>query len=210
MVVRGITSALTREIAHCCTLQTRANLMSSTSAMALHEPRVGVGVVVLRHLKEKKEPDVLLIKRGKPPSLNQWSFCGGSLNLGETLVQCAIRECKEETGITLRGATAFLNNTVENHTMVFPRDLSYPVAFTAVDVMDRDPKTDGTLRFHYAVIEVAAVPEDPRAEPTAADDALDAKWFSLSSLTSLGDCLVPNAVEVIEEALIRFDKIPIE
>lgn len=46
------------------------------------EPRVGVGVVVLRHLATKG-PEVVLIKRGKPPDKGKWSFPGGSLELGE-------------------------------------------------------------------------------------------------------------------------------
>lgn len=46
------------------------------------EPRVGVGVVVLRHLATNG-PEVVLIKRGKPPDKGKWSFPGGSLELGE-------------------------------------------------------------------------------------------------------------------------------
>jgi 8-oxo-dGTP pyrophosphatase MutT (NUDIX family) len=41
------------------------------------EPRVGVGVVVLR-----EGPDVLLIQRSKEPSGGLWCFPGGSLELG--------------------------------------------------------------------------------------------------------------------------------
>ena len=49
------------------------------------EPRVGVGVVILRNLQTPSSPgpEVVLIKRGKPPDLGNWSFPGGSLELGE-------------------------------------------------------------------------------------------------------------------------------
>lgn len=132
-------------------------------------------------------------------------------------MQCAIRESKEETGLTLRGATLWEPSRKRTepsshrpkHTgNLFARDLSNPVIFTAVDVIDHDP-TSGNLRFHYAVVEVAATVEDPRASPVASDDASDAQWFPISSLASLNN-LVPKAVEVVKEALLRFDNLPIE
>ena len=33
---------------------------------------------------------------------NRWAFIGGGLFLTETLIECAIRETKEETGIELQ------------------------------------------------------------------------------------------------------------
>ena len=179
--------------------------MTTTAAAAAplpppppQHPKVGVGVILLRHLKESSQPDVLLIKRGKPPSLGSWSFCGGTLELGETLVQCAIREAKEETGLTLRCLTRL---TPTGKSAFYP-DLRHPAVFAAVDVIDRDT-IRGTVRYHYAVVEVAAVPDDPRAVPVAADDAADVQWISVDALHGLPD-LVPNAIEVVEEALSRF------
>ncbi|MEK9906154.1 MAG: NUDIX domain-containing protein, partial [Rhodospirillales bacterium] len=52
-------------------------------------PMIGVGVVVLRGA------DVLLIKRGKPPRLGQWSLPGGMQELGETAAAAAYREVLE-------------------------------------------------------------------------------------------------------------------
>lgn len=64
---RGIEYVLIRNNARSCLA--RPNLLCRPSVSAsVVEPRVGVGVVILRHLKEHPEPDVLLIKRGKPPS----------------------------------------------------------------------------------------------------------------------------------------------
>lgn len=55
------------------------------------EPRVGVGVVILRKLDTPSAPgpEVVVIKRGKPPNLHDWSFPGGSLELGEVISGCA-------------------------------------------------------------------------------------------------------------------------
>jgi 8-oxo-dGTP diphosphatase len=52
-----------------------------------------VGVVCLRGA------EVLLIRRGTPPRLNQWSLPGGRLEWGETLQVAALRELKEETSV---------------------------------------------------------------------------------------------------------------
>lgn len=56
--------------------------------------RIGVGAVIFRG------DDVLLIKRGKPPFLGQWSIPGGGLEFGERIEDGVLRELQEETGIT--------------------------------------------------------------------------------------------------------------
>ncbi len=51
-------------------------------------------------------PQVLLVRRAKPPETGCWSFPGGSLELGESIVDGAVREVAEETGIMLANAPA--------------------------------------------------------------------------------------------------------
>ncbi len=55
-------------------------------------PLVGVGAVIVRDNR------VLLIRRGQPPLLGEWSLPGGVLECGETLREATIREAREETG----------------------------------------------------------------------------------------------------------------
>jgi ADP-ribose pyrophosphatase YjhB (NUDIX family) len=175
---------------------------ASSSAKGGHtSPRVGVGVILLRHLIENNNPEVLLIRRGKPPSMGLWSFCGGSLELGESLVECAMREVREETGLILRH-----KKDVAPGTSVFYRNLAHPAVFSAVDVIDREPSVTngGPIRFHYAVVEVAGLPEDYRAVPVAADDADEVQWVDVKAMKTMND-LVVNAVAVLEEALARFE-----
>jgi 8-oxo-dGTP diphosphatase len=43
--------------------------------------------------------EVLLIRRGRPPRLGEWSIPGGKVEWGEPLVEAALRELREETGI---------------------------------------------------------------------------------------------------------------
>jgi 8-oxo-dGTP diphosphatase len=56
-------------------------------------PTPGAGVVCLRG------EQVLLIKRGKPPRMGEWSIPGGRMEMGETIAQAALRELAEETGV---------------------------------------------------------------------------------------------------------------
>jgi 8-oxo-dGTP diphosphatase len=164
----------------------------------------------LRHLQENPNPEVLLIRRGKPPSKGLWSFCGGRLELGETLVDCAVREAREETGLTLRQRKEVLPGT-----SVFFKDLQHPAVFSAVDVIDREPTADsqsgneGAIRFHYAVVEVAALPENYRQEAVAADDADEVQWMDVKAMKNMNE-LVVNAAAVVDEALARFTEIPKE
>lgn len=44
---------------------------------------------------------VLLVERGKPPGVGQWSVPGGKLEHGETLAQAVAREVREETGLVV-------------------------------------------------------------------------------------------------------------
>jgi 8-oxo-dGTP diphosphatase len=57
-------------------------------------PTPCAGVVCLRG------EAVLLIRRGKPPRMGQWSIPGGRMEMGETAAQAALRELAEETGVT--------------------------------------------------------------------------------------------------------------
>ena len=58
-------------------------------------PRIGVGVCII------KENKILLGKRLNSHGQGTWAFPGGHLEFGETLVECALREVKEETGLII-------------------------------------------------------------------------------------------------------------
>jgi 8-oxo-dGTP diphosphatase len=63
-------------------------------------PVVGVGAIVF-----DREGRVLLVERGKPPSLGLWSVPGGKLEPHETLAQAVAREVREETGLVVEVGT---------------------------------------------------------------------------------------------------------
>lgn len=115
--------------------------------------RVGVGVVVWRGDR------VLLVRRGRPPRLGEWGLPGGGQEVGETLFEAAVREVREETGVTIE-----------------PLQI-----LTAVDGITRDE--EGRVRFHYTLIEVAA--EWRAGEPRPSDDVTDVRWAGLEEVEEL-------------------------
>jgi len=59
---------------------------------------VGIGVLVLRDHR------ILLGKRRNAHGAGEWSPPGGHLEFGETPEHCALREVREETGLTIEHA----------------------------------------------------------------------------------------------------------
>jgi hypothetical protein len=59
-------------------------------------PIVGVGGAVIENDR------AVLVRRGGEPLKGQWSIPGGTLELGETLLQGVARELLEETGLEVR------------------------------------------------------------------------------------------------------------
>src|SRR5713101_7844878 len=86
-------------------------------------PLVGVGAVIVRDNR------VLLIRRGQPPLLGEWSLPGGVLECGETLREATICEAREETGLIVE--TGELLGVYER-------------------VVHSE---DGRVRYHYVLIE---------------------------------------------------------
>jgi 8-oxo-dGTP diphosphatase len=116
-------------------------------------PRVGVGAVVI------KNSNVLLVRRGIPPSEGLWAIPGGHVELGETLQETAEREILEETGIVIKAGEPIY----------------------AFDLIEQDDS--GRIRFHFIVVDVTG--EYVSGEPRGADDALEARWLSWEEIEAL-------------------------
>jgi len=126
-------------------------------------PLVGVGAIII------DADRVLLVKRGHPPLQGEWSIPGGVLEVGETLRDAAVREAREETGMTVR-----------------PGDL-----LGVFDRVLRDEK--GRVHYHYVLIDFLCrrVSGDARA----AGDADEVRWFTLTETQKL--LLAEDTREVI-------------
>jgi len=134
-------------------------------------PLVGVGAVIVRDNR------VLLIRRGQPPLLGEWSLPGGVLECGETLRQATIREAREETGLIVE--TGELLGVYER-------------------VVHSE---DGRVRYHYVLIDFLC--RAVAGEPEAGSDAAEVNWFASEELDSLN--LPTDTREVIEKGLKRLE-----
>lgn len=62
------------------------------------KPSVTADMVIFAQ-EENCEPEVLLIRRGRPPFQDQYALPGGFVNPDESVNDAAARELKEETGV---------------------------------------------------------------------------------------------------------------
>ncbi|MDT3376994.1 NUDIX hydrolase [Labrys portucalensis] len=116
----------------------------------LPRPVAAVLAVVLRG------EEFLLVRRANPPDQGLWGFPGGKIEPGEGVLQAALRELQEETGVTAHAVKAF----------------------AALDSIDARPIDEGG--HHYVLVGVLCRWQS--GEAVAADDALEAAWFDLPTL----------------------------
>ncbi|MBB5659547.1 NUDIX hydrolase [Brevundimonas halotolerans] len=120
--------------------------LPSTDCPPMSAPVAAVGVICLRG------DQVLLIRRGQPPRLGEWSLPGGRVEPGETLRDAALRELAEETGVE-----ADLGPLVDAVDGIFPESGR-----------------------HYVLIDFLA--RWTSGEPVAGDDAADARFWPLDEV----------------------------
>lgn len=129
-------------------------------------PIPAVGVVCLRG------DEVLLIRRGTPPRLGEWSIPGGKIEWGEKARTAALRELREETGVEaeLLGLIAVVDGV-----------------FTS--------RQTGAVTRHYVLIDYLA--RWTAGEPKAGDDAAEARFWPIDQIASLG--LWEQTIAVIKQ-----------
>jgi 8-oxo-dGTP diphosphatase len=132
-------------------------------------PVAGVIAVVMR------EREFVLVRRRNPPDAGLWGYPGGKIELGETIIEAALRELREETGMV--GS---------------PRHLLSPF-----DVLRHD--ADGRLTAHFVLLPVLC--SWVSGVPVAASDALDAAWFGIDGLQRRQATLSEQVEKLAHEAL---------
>jgi 8-oxo-dGTP diphosphatase len=129
-------------------------------------PVVGVGGVVIA------EGRALLIRRGHPPLEGEWSIPGGTLEVGETLLDAVRRELAEETGIEVR-----VGELIEAFERIFPDG-------------------EGQPKYHFVILDYLC--EAIRGTARAGSDVTDVAWAAESELQNFS--LTPTATRVLNKA----------
>ena len=128
-------------------------------------PLVGVGAVII------EDERVVLVKRAHPPLQAEWSIPGGVLEVGERVREAAIREAREETGLTVE-----------------PGEL-----LGVYDRILRNPER--RVRYHYVLIDFLC--RRVAGDLAAASDAAEVRWFSRDELPALK--LAEDTLDVIRK-----------
>lgn len=129
-------------------------------------PVVGVGGVVIA------DGRALLIRRGNPPLEGEWSIPGGTLEVGEMLLDAVRRELAEETGIEVR-----VGDLIEVFERIFPDG-------------------EGQPKYHFVILDYLC--EAVRGTARAGSDVTDVAWAAESELQKY--LLTPTATRVIKKA----------
>jgi 8-oxo-dGTP diphosphatase len=129
-------------------------------------PIVGVGGVVIA------EERALLIRRAHPPLEGQWSIPGGTLEVGETLIEGVKRELAEETGTEVR-------------------------VLEMIEVFERISRDDTERpKYHFVILDYLC--ELVGGEPHAGSDVTDVAWCHEAEMANYS--LTPTATRVIRKA----------
>jgi 8-oxo-dGTP diphosphatase len=140
--------------------------MSNETQLKPTSPVPAVGIVCFNAAGE-----VLLIRRGTPPRLGEWSIPGGRLEWGEMTKDAALRELREETGVEAQ-------------------------IMGLIDVVDGifTSRTNGHVTRHYVLIDYVA--RHLSGVPRAGDDAAEARFVATEDLGKFA--LWDKTLQIIE------------
>jgi len=132
-------------------------------------PLVGVGAIIIEDAR------VVLVKRAHPPLQAEWSIPGGVLEVGELVRDAAIREAREETGLTVE-----------------PGEL-----LGVYDRILRSPER--RVQYHYVLIDFLC--RRIAGELAAASDAAEVRWFTQEQMPELK--LAEDTLDVIRKGFAK-------
>ncbi|MCX7955303.1 MAG: NUDIX hydrolase [Bacteroidales bacterium] len=116
-------------------------------------PAIAADIIVLGNIDDCLH--ILLVKRKNEPFKNKWALPGGFMNINEKIINTALRELEEETGIKLKKKLLHF--------------------FSYYDEPKRDPRGRIISCVFFTILENC-----PQLKP--ADDVKQAKWFSIFNI----------------------------
>jgi 8-oxo-dGTP diphosphatase len=137
-------------------------------------PLVGVGAIII------EDSRVVLVKRLHPPLQAEWSIPGGVLEVGEMVRDAAIREAREETGLTVE-----------------PGEL-----LGVYDRILRNPEQ--RVQYHYVLIDFLC--RRVAGDLAAASDAGEVRWFTREELPGMN--LAEDTMDVIAKGFAKLGNYP--
>ena len=102
---------------------------------------------------------VLLAQRKNEPDAGLWGFPGGHVEYGETALDAAARELREETAVIATPARYLTN----------------------LDIITHD--ASGAIEHHFLLAVVLCTYQS--GKPNACDDVSDVKWFQIEDVAAL-------------------------
>lgn len=121
-------------------------------------PKPNTLIPACNMLVVREADGAILLQRRR--DTGQWALPGGAMDIGESPSQCAVRECKEETGIDAEPTGLLGVYSVPEHVVAY---------------------TDGEIRQAY---EVTVIGRPVGGEPTINDEADGVRWILPDELDS--------------------------
>jgi 8-oxo-dGTP diphosphatase len=136
-------------------------------------PILAVSAAIIRDGK------VLIVRRARPPAAGLYTLPGGSVEVGETLLEAMAREVREETALVIE-----------------------PVALAGYrEAIARDG--DGRIERHFVILPFAA--RWIAGEPVLSDELSEAMWLDSAAIAGLNTTaglteIVANAMALVARA----------
>lgn len=212
---------ITAESSDACVVALAIHLDTASKSIAppparVAKPRLGVTMLVYRDVPALQSAvpsllaasavsttEYLLIQRGKSPNKGMWGCPGGSVEWGEATLDAAVRELKEETGLSVDG------NTTTMPLGVRPL-LTSDVIVPATHVENHNVQNHFVL-MHFAA-QYSGHVGDRQSPLKASDDATSLVWASKADIHDMiqrGICIagVAEVVSAVEAARCRTAKL---
>ena len=136
-------------------------------------PILAVSAAIIRDGK------VLIVRRARPPARGVYTWPGGGVEVGETLVEAVVREVREETELVID-----------------------PVALAGYrEAITRDG--DGRIERHFVILPFAA--RWIAGEPRLSEELAESMWLDPSEIVGLDATaglseIIANAVRLVTKA----------